>query len=61
MTLGNDFICGNKSEKGILIIFKNITDISINYLLNIIDYFKIEKIIVTLGPLEPYYNCINGL
>lgn len=61
ITWANLFICSNKNRKGMPILYKEISDISINYLLNIIDILGIEKVVAVVGPKDPYYTVLMSL
>lgn len=57
----NLFICSKEKEKGTPNLHQEIKDLSVNYLLNVIDYLKIEKIVTVVGPKNPYYTVLMQL
>ncbi len=57
----NLFICSNKDRKGKPKLYNEISGISINYLLNIIDILGIEKVVAVVGPNDPYYTVLMSL
>ena len=61
ITWANLFICSNKDRKGTPTNFEEIKDISINYILNVIDVLKIEKVVAVVGPKNPYYDVLMTL
>ncbi len=61
ITWANLFICSNKDKKGTPILFDKINDLSVDYLLNVIDILDIEKIIAVIGPKNPYYSVLMNL
>lgn len=61
VTWANLFVASNHDRKGTPVIHDKISDISLEYLLNIIDIFEMEKIIAIVGPRNPYYNLLNKL
>lgn len=61
ITWSNLFICSKVNEKGTPRLHEEIKDISINYLLNIIDYLNIKKVIAVVGPKNPYYSVLMQL
>lgn len=61
ITWANLFICSNKDKKGTPILFDKIKDLSVDYLLNVIDILDIEKIIAVVGPKNPYYSVLMSL
>lgn len=52
----NTFICGKRTEIGNPIPTKDLTDLSVEYLTHLYDYFKPEYTILVNGPTNPYYN-----
>lgn len=61
ITWANLFVCSNKDKKGTPVLFDEIKDLSVNYLLNIIDILDIEKIVAVVGPKNPYYDALMSL
>lgn len=61
ITWSNLFICSRVNEKGTPRLHNEIEDISVEYILNVIDELKIEKIIAVVGPKNPYYNVLMKL
>ncbi len=61
ITWGNIFVCGNKDCKGTPLLFDEIKDISVDYLVNLVDILGIEKIIAVVGPKNPYYMVLDTL
>lgn len=55
----NLFICSNKECKGTPKLVDEIKNLSIEYLLNIVDIFGIESVISVIGPCNPYYDVLN--
>ena len=61
ITWANLFICSNEDRKGTPVLFDEIKDLSINYLLDIIDILGIEKVVSVVGPKNPYYDALMNL
>ncbi len=61
ITWGNTFICGNKDCKGTPSLSNEIKNVSVNYLVNLVNILEIEKIIAVVGPKNPYYTVLNEL
>ncbi len=61
ITWANLFICSNKDKKGTPKLSDEIKNLSINYLLNVIDILGIEKVIAVVGPQNPYYFVLMSL
>lgn len=61
ITWSNLFVCSNAHKKGTPSLHEEIKELSVNYLLNIIDYLGIEKVVSVVGPSNPYYDTLLKL
>lgn len=52
----NTLIAGKRMEKGHPVVSEKLSDLSLEYLLFIHDFFKPEQVIFVNGPHNPYYN-----
>ena len=55
------FVCSNAHKKGTPSLHEEIKELSVNYLLNVIDYLGIEKIVSVVGPSNPCYDTLLKL
>ena len=61
ITWSNLFVCSNAYKKGTPSLHEEIKELSVNYLLNVIDYLGIQKVVSVVGPSNPYYDALLKL